>query len=887
MASRKFVYFFGPGKAQGNAGMKNLLGGKGANLAEMCNLGLPVPPGFTISTEACVFYFKNKNKWAPGLKGEVTKNLAQLEKSMGSKFGSGERPLLLSVRSGARASMPGMMDTVLNLGLNDATLKSLIKLTGNERFAYDSYRRFIQMFSNVVLNVSSSNFEKELSALKKRKNAKLDTDLTASDLRDLCEIYKKIIKSKTGKEFPQNPASQLEMAINAVFNSWNTQRANDYRELYGIPDTWGTAVNVQSMVFGNIGEDSGTGVAFTRNPSTGENRFFGEFLANAQGEDVVAGIRTPLSIDKMKKVFPEAAKELLSLSKKLENHYRDMLDLEFTIQNKKLYMLQARIGKRTAAAAVRIAVELVKEKRISKKEAVLRLEPVQIEQLLHKMLDPKMKLPVIAKGLPASPGAAVGRVVFSSAAARRLADQGEPPILVRYETSPEDLSGMAVSKGILTVHGGMTSHAAVVARGMGKCCISGVGEIKIAEESETFTVGTTAVHRGDWLTLDGSTGRVILGKADVISPTLSGDFNTLMSWADTFRRLEVRANADTPDDAKLARGFGAKGIGLCRTEHMFFAKDRILAVREMIIADSETERAKALKKLLPIQKKDFIGILHAMKGLPVTVRLLDPPLHEFLPKTRHAIEGVAHDMKIHVADVEKRITRLSEANPMLGHRGCRLGITYMDIYRMQVQAIYEATAELLKRGIKAKPEVMIPLVGTEKEIELCKQMVIDTANEVQKAKKIKFPVIVGTMIELPRAAIVADKIAKHAEFFSFGTNDLTQTTLGLSRDDAGSFLPEYVEKKILPHDPFISIDEEGVGELMKIGLTRGRKTRPKLKVGICGEHGGDPQSVTFCNSLGIDYVSCSPYRIPIARLAAAQAAILVKEKSGKRLSGTA
>jgi pyruvate,orthophosphate dikinase len=870
----KHIYYFGTGRAEGNAKMKNLLGGKGANLAEMCNLGLPVPGGFTITTEACVYYFRHNNKWAPGLKQELAKNLKKLEREMGANFGNGSKPLLLSVRSGARASMPGMMDTVLDLGLNDKTLESVKNLTGNERFAYDSFRRFIQMFSSVVLGIDSSIFEYELAKLKKKKRAKLDTDLKTDDLRDLCNTFKGIVKKKTGKPFPQAPHKQLDMAIDAVFNSWNTQRAKDYRELYNIPEDWGTAVNVQAMVFGNAGENSGTGVAFTRNPSTGENRFFGEFLVNAQGEDVVAGIRTPLSVGEMEKYFPRAAKKLLRIARKLEKHYRDMLDLEFTIQDKELYMLQARIGKRTAASAVKIAVDLVKEKWISKKEAVLRVKPDQLEQLLHKTIDPKAVVKVIAKGLPASPGAAVGRVVFSSAAAIKMEHNGEPAILIRYETSPEDFAGMAKAKGILTVHGGMTSHAAVVARGMGKCCISGAGDIKIDERNQLCTIGKTALHRGDWLTLDGSTGRVILGKADVISPTLSGDFGKLMKMADSFRKLEVRANADTPEDAKIARNFGASGIGLCRTEHMFFAKERILAVRHMIIAGTLAERRKALKKLLPMQRKDFVGILKAMEGLPVTIRLLDPPLHEFLPKTRHAMEGVAHDMKMHVADVEKRVASLAEANPMLGHRGCRLGITFMDIYRMQAQAVFEAAGSLIKKGVKAKPEVMIPLVGTPKELEICRKLVIETAKEVEKRSGVKVPVIVGTMIELPRAALVADKIAQYADFFSYGTNDLTQTALGLSRDDSGSFLPEYVAKGIFPVDPFVSIDEEGVGALMRIGLEKGRKTKPKLKIGICGEHGGDPKSVAFCNDLGLDYVSCSPYRIPIARLAAAQAAAI-------------
>jgi len=879
MAQKKHIYFFQSGKAEGSAKMKNLLGGKGANLAEMCNLGIPVPAGFTISTEACVYYLNKNRKWPAGLKKEIGKNLSRLEKVMNARLGDSKEPLLLSIRSGSRASMPGMMDTVLNLGLNNTTLKALVNLTGNERFAYDAYRRFIQMFSNVVTGLGGALFETELKAMKKRKKAALDTDLDADALKELCENYKKIYKEKTGSPFPQNIGKQMEMAINAVFDSWNNQRAIDYRKLYNIPADWGTAVNVQSMVFGNFGEDSGTGVAFTRDPSTGENRFFGEFLVNAQGEDVVAGIRTPLSVDGMEAVFPQATRDLRKIAKKLENHYRDMLDLEFTVQKKKLYMLQTRIGKRTAAAAIKIAVDLVKSKKITKKEAVLRIEPMQLDQLLHKTIDPKSKLNVIAGGLPASPGAAVGKVVFTSEEARRMAAKGEPTILVRYETSPEDLSGMAASNGILTVHGGMTSHAAVVARGMGKCCISGAGEIIIDEKNKTFIVGQTAISRYAWITLDGSTGRVILGKADLVQPELSEDYATLMKWADAVRKLQVMANADTPKDAALARKFGAKGIGLCRTEHMFFAKERILAVREMILAENKSGRAKALKKLLPMQREDFKGILKAMAGLPVTIRLLDPPLHEFLPHTETAVEKVAHEMHTLVGKVKERVETLSEANPMLGHRGCRLGVTFTDIYEMQARAIFEATADLLKKKIDARPEVMIPLVGTPEELKICREMVEETALQVQKRRRIKFPVIIGTMIELPRAALVADKIAAYADFFSFGTNDLTQTTLGVSRDDSGRFLPTYVEKGIYPYDPFVSIDEEGVGTLMRTATEAGRSAKSGLKIGICGEHGGDPQSVTFCHKLFLNYVSCSPYRIPIARLAAAHAALNHPRKS--------
>ena len=873
MASKKYVYFFGNGKAEGNAKMKNSLGGKGANLAEMCNLRAPVPAGFTITTDACVYYFKHKNQYPLGLKSQIEKNLKRLEKSMSLKFGSRQKPLLLSVRSGAKASMPGMMDTVLNLGLSDATIPAIIKLTDNPQFAYDSYRRFIQMFGNVVLGINSDLFSQILEKKKMTEHAELDADLNGAALKGLCEEYLRAVKEKTGKPFPQEPSAQLTMAINAVFDSWNTERAKDYRRLYKIPADWGTAVNVQSMVFGNMGKNSGTGVAFTRDPSTGENRFYGEFLVNAQGEDVVAGIRTPLSVDGMEKVFPKAAKELRSIAKKLEKHYADMMDLEFTVQDKKLYMLQARVGKRTAASAIKIAVDMYKERKITKKEAINRLYPSQLDQLLHKTLDPKAKPNVITRGLPASPGAAVGRVVFTSASARKMAEKGQPPILVRFETSPEDLSGMSVSEGILTVHGGMTSHAAVVARGMGKCCISAASDIKIDTEGRLFIAGKTAVHEGDWLTLGGTSGRVMLGKMKLVTPTLSSDFFKFMKWADEFRTLGVRANADTPADAELARKFGAEGIGLCRTEHMFFAKDRILAVREMIIANTKQARSKALKKLLPMQRGDFKGILKAMAGYPVTIRLLDPPLHEFLPKTKHEIAGVAHDLGFHFADVSARIAALAESNPMLGHRGCRLGITSMEIYEMQVRAIFEATAELRKKGIDARPEVMIPLIGTADELSICKAMVETVAAEVLKAKKVKFPLTCGTMIELPRAVLIADKLASDADFFSFGTNDLTQTTFGLSRDDAGSFLPHYLEKGILKYDPFVSIDEEGVGALMEMGVTRGRKVKPELKIGICGEHGGDPQSVDLCHRLGLNYVSCSPYRIPIARLAAAQAAI--------------
>lgn len=895
---KKYVYFFGPGGAEGMAGMKALLGGKGANIAEMTNLNIPVPPGFTISTEACNEYFKNNKKYPDGLWEEVEKNITRLEDVMGIKFGSNSHPLLVSVRSGGRASMPGMMDTVLNLGLNENTIRGLIEKTGNERFVYDAYRRFITMFSSVVLGIKKkkrktengqeieiNQFEEIMDKIKDKYNASLDTDLNVNALKELVEKYKLIIKKEAEKDFPEDPKEQLRMAINAVFESWNNQRAITYRKLYDIPDNWGTAVNVQAMVFGNMGDTSGTGVAFTRDPASGEKIFFGEFLLNAQGEDVVAGIRNPFPIEELKNKMPEVYKSLVDIYQKLETHYRDMQDIEFTIQDKKLYMLQTRTGKRTAAAAVRIAVEMVKEGLIDKKTALLRVEPEQLDQLLHPTVDPKAKAEVIAKGLPASPGAGVGKVVFTTEAAQEMASKGEKVILVRQETSPEDIAGMNASQGILTVTGGMTSHAAVVARGMGKCCVAGCKEIIIEEVKRQFKVNNTIIKEGDWITLDGSTGMVMKDKVKLIQPKLSGNFAELMQWADEVRRLKVRTNADTPHDAQVARDFGAEGIGLCRTEHMFFEAKRIDAVREMILSDTEEERRRALSKILPMQKSDFKEIFKVMEGYPVTIRLLDPPLHEFLPHTDEDIEALAKEMNVPVNRLKEKANSLKEFNPMLGHRGCRLGITYPEIYEMQVQSIFEAACEFAKKGKSIEPEVMIPLIGDVNELKYTKERLIKVANDVMEKMGVRVKYMFGTMIELPRAAITADKIAAEAEFFSFGTNDLTQTTFGLSRDDAGNFLPFYLEKKIFPKDPFVVIDQDGVGELIKMGVEKGRAVRTNLKVGICGEHGGEPSSVAFCHKIGLDYVSCSPFRVPIARLAAAHA--VLKEGMADTISTTA
>lgn len=894
----KYVYFFGAGKADGKAEMKNLLGGKGANLAEMTNLGIPVPAGFTITTEVCTMYYQNNKEWPAGLEDEVKANLKKVEDVMGAKFGDADNPLLVSVRSGARVSMPGMMDTILNLGLNDTTVQGLIKRSGNERFAYDSYRRFIQMYSNVVLGFGHENFEELIEERKHKKGVKLDTELTAEDWKELVVEYKKLVKGKLGKDFPTDPWEQLKGAINAVFSSWMNPRAITYRRLNKIPEDWGTAVNVQAMVFGNLGDTSATGVAFTRNPSTGENKFYGEFLINAQGEDVVAGIRTPQEIrleaskewaqsngiseeerkakyPSLEEYMPEVYRQLLEIRERLEKHYKDMQDIEFTIQDRKLYMLQTRNGKRTGPAAVRIAVEMVREGLIDEKTAVLRVEPEQLDQLLHPMIDPKIKVNKIAKGLPASPGAAVGQVVFTAEDAEKWAASGKKVILVRTETSPEDIGGMHAAEGILTSRGGMTSHAAVVARGMGKCCVAGCGDAVVNGKEKTVNINGHLLKEGDWITLNGSTGDVILGEVPLIQPEISGNFGTLMSWADKYRYLKVRTNADTPHDAKVARDFGAEGIGLCRTEHMFFGpeKERIKAVREMILADDAESRKKALAKLLPYQKSDFIGIFEAMKDLPVTIRLLDPPLHEFLPHDAKSQEEIAAELGVSAGVIADKVHALAEFNPMLGFRGCRLGVVYPEIFEMQVQAIFEAACELAKKGQKVVPEVMIPLVGTTGEMKMIKDYSIKVAEEVMAKYGVKLEYMIGTMIEVPRAALIADKIAEDAEFFSFGTNDLTQMTFGYSRDDAGRFLPVYVEKKILPYDVFQSLDQEGVGQLIQTGITKGRSTRPNLKVGICGEHGGDPGSVVFCHNAGMDYVSCSPFRVPIARLAAAQAQI--------------
>ncbi len=882
---KKYVYFFGNGKAEGRGDMKDLLGGKGAGLAEMTNLGIPVPAGFTVTTEACNEYFKNGKRYPKGMWEQVLENMKKVEKAMGMKFGDPENPLLVSVRSGAKFSMPGMMDTVLNLGLNEETLRGLIKKTNNERFAYDAYRRFIAMFGSIVMGIDRQKFENILEEAKRQKGVHLDTDLDAEDLKGVVERFKELYKKETGSDFPQDPYEQLRLAINAVFGSWFGERAVKYRRLHGIPDDLGTACNIVAMVFGNMGENSGTGVGFTRDPSTGEKRFFAECLINAQGEDVVAGIRTPLHIDELKTRMPKAYRELERIYKRLERHYRDMLDIEFTIQEGKLYMLQTRVGKRTARAALKIAVDMVKEKLIDKATAIMRIDPAQIDQLLHPMIDPKAEVKVVAKGLPASPGAAVGRVVFTASQAEEWAKKGEKVVLVRTETSPEDIGGMAAAQGILTARGGMTSHAAVVGRGMGKVCVVGCGAININEEERYFTINNEIIVReGDYITLNGTTGEVILGEAPLVMPELTGDFDTIMKWADEFRKIGVRANADTPRDAKVARDFGAEGIGLCRTEHMFFEPDRIKAVREMILAEDREARQRALEKILPMQKNDFKEIFRVMNGLPVTIRLLDPPLHEFLPHTDEELEELAREMNVPVERLKAKNKALQEFNPMLGHRGCRLGITFPEIYEIQVRAIMEAACELTKEGVKVIPEIMIPLIAHVNELKLMRELVERVAEEVQTRYNTKVKYTVGTMIELPRAAITSDEIARYADFYSFGTNDLTQTTYGLSRDDSGKFLPYYIDQKIIEEDPFISLDQKGVGELMEIALKKGRSVKRDLKLGICGEHGGDPASVEFCHRIGLDYVSCSPYRVPIARLAGAQAAIKEKSKKAKDLT---
>ncbi len=862
---------------------KNILGGKGANLSEMGRIGLPVPPGFTISTEVCDLFYKNKKKLKPKIINEISRELKNVEKDSGKKFGDLKNPLLLSVRSGARVSMPGMMDTILNLGLNDKTVIALAKKTSNMRFAKDSYRRFIQMYANVVMGVESYNFEELIENYKLTKGVLLDTDLDEDDWDGLIKDFKNIVKEKAKKDFPQNINEQLFGAISAVFLSWESKRAKVYRKLNHIPSEWGTAVNVQSMVFGNMGDDCATGVVFTRNPSNGINEIYGEYLINAQGEDVVAGTRTPQHITKkarkdaketllsMEESMPKVYENLKNILIKLEKHYKDMQDVEFTVENNKLWMLQTRSGKRTAKSSVKIAIDMEREKLITKKEAVLRVQPNSLDTLLHPTLDETANIEVIAKGLPASPGAASGKVVFTSDEAERLNGMMQNTILVRVETSPEDINGMHAAKGILTARGGMTSHAAVVARGMGRPCVSGSSEIEIDYQNKVFKTKNNEIKEGDLITIDGSTGRIIKGEVKTVKPEISGDFSKLMSWADKFRKLKIRTNSETPIDSKIAREFGAEGIGLCRTEHMFFDEERILSVREMILSKSKEDRANALKKLLPFQKKDFIDIFKIMNGLPVTVRLLDPPLHEFLPKNQKEISDVANALNIKSSELEGRIAELHEQNPMLGHRGCRLGISFPEIYEMQCTAIFHALVECKKLKIKSIiPEIMIPLVSTEAEIKIMKDLVIRVAKEVENKTKIKLNFLVGTMIELPRAAIKADDISRHAEFFSFGTNDLTQTTFGISRDDSGKFLNDYIDNKIFDVDPFVSIDD-GVGDLIEMATKKGRKINKKIKLGICGEHGGDPKSINFCARAGLDYVSCSPYRVPVARLAAAQA----------------
>jgi len=933
--NEKFVYYFGDGAAEGNGGMKDVLGGKGAGLAEMTNAGVPVPPGFTITTAMCRHYHANGRKMTPEFLAQQDQMLARLEGSLGKTLGDANDPLLVSVRSGAKFSMPGMMDTILNLGLNDQAVLGLAKKTGNERFAWDCYRRFIQMFASVVMDFEKKEFEHIIEALKVKRKVKLDTQLTPADLQELTLEFKRFIRKRAGRDFPQDAREQLAMARDAVFRSWNTDRAVYYRRQNGIPDDIGTAVNVQAMVFGNMGDTSGTGVGFTRNPSTGENHFYGEYLTNAQGEDVVAGVRTPQPIDHLEQEMPEVFQQLHGITKRLEKHYRDIQDFEFTIQEGKLFLLQTRNGKRTAQAAVRIAVDMVKEKLITEQEAILRVEPASLDQLLHPRLDPKAKLNVIAKGLAASPGAAVGIAVFDADTAAEMGHAKKKVILVRKETTPDDIHGMDAAQGILTATGGMTSHAAVVARGMGKPCVSGVSAIHVNEKARTMSVDKTVVKEGDWITIDGSTGRVILGAVPTIDAEVSGEFQEFMLIADKYRLLKVRSNADIPRDAIKAREFGAEGIGLCRTEHMFFAEDRLGFVVQMIMAApavkalSEKLAAKekalegsmggdkalkaeiaalkkelaapmkaykgALAKLLPFQRKDFYGLFKAMKGYPVTIRTLDPPLHEFLPKREDLMVDIAifprataaqkkemvkkyrfksvTELKKGMPELLRRVEDLHEFNPMMGHRGCRLGITYPEVTEMQARAIFEAACQIVKEGGTVVPEIMIPLIGTVEELKDQGAIVRRVAEETQKAKGVKLEYLVGTMIEIPRAAITAARVAEVAEFFSFGTNDLTQMTYGYSRDDAGKFLPEYVNRKILPGDPFVSVDQEGVGMLMDWAVTNGRKTRAKLKVGICGEHGGDPASVEFCHRINLDYVSCSPFRVPLARLAAAQAAV--------------
>ncbi|ATH09003.1 pyruvate, phosphate dikinase [Halobacteriovorax marinus] len=881
----KWVYGFSSEKTEGNKTMKDLLGGKGANLAEMSSIGLSVPPGFTVTTAACLDFVENSNTINQQIKDEVLLALQEVEKNSGKKFGDIKNPLLFSVRSGARVSMPGMMDTVLNLGLNDDSVIGLAELTKNPRFAWDSYRRFIQMYANVVMGFNVAILESTLEDLKEAREVELDTQLTAEDLQELVEVYKRIIFEETGVSFPTDPMEQLWRAISAVFSSWNNPRAIKYREINDIDHSWGTAVNVQSMVFGNMGDDCATGVCFTRDPSTGEKKFFGEFLINAQGEDVVAGIRTPQPINDLSKnesnkglqtlqeAMPKVYDELVEVYTRLEKHYKDMQDIEFTIENDKLFILQTRNGKRTAAAAVKIAVDLVNEKILSKEEAILKINPEDINQLLHPRLDPSATKNVLAQGLPASPGAGSGVITFTSEKATALNESGVKVLLVRQETSPEDIAGMVASEGILTARGGMTSHAAVVARGMGKPCVAGCSEIQINYATLTLKVNGREFKEGDHLTIDGATGEVIEGKVPTIAAEISEDFANFMSWADEFRKLEIRTNADNPEDSETARNFGAQGIGLCRTEHMFFEAERILAVREMIYAKELKEREKALAKLLPFQREDFIGIFTAMDGKPVNIRLLDPPLHEFLPHTKEDREALAEYLEIEVQLIDERCEQLHEFNPMLGHRGCRLGVTFPEIYKMQTRAIIEAALECKKRGVEVLPEIMIPLISLKGELVLLKEECIKEIETIFKETGEEVKYKLGTMIELPRAAITAGSIAPEADFFSFGTNDLTQTTFGLSRDDSGKFLPEYINGGLVPVDPFVSLDQEGVGFLVNHACVEGRKSNPKIHMGICGEHGGEPRSIQFCHDIGLDYVSCSPYRVPIARLAAAQAAL--------------
>jgi pyruvate,orthophosphate dikinase len=912
--SQKYVYTFASGQAEGNTKMKDLLGGKGANLAEMTNAGLPVPPGFTITTEACNAYYASGEQFPEGMWDQALVALAKVEEVTGKKFGGSDNPLLVSVRSGAKFSMPGMMDTVLNLGLNEASRKALAAMTGNERFAWDAYRRFIQLFGKIVLGLDSEKFEHIFESYKKQLGVHEDTAVDADTLAKVVVDYKKLVKKETGSEFPADPQQQLKQAIRAVFASWNGRRAKDYRRINKIDDNLGTAVNVQTMVFGNLGEDCGTGVAFTRDVATGEKVLYGEYLQNAQGEDVVAGIRTPKKIAQLQQEMPEMYNQFAELAKRLENHYKDVQDLEFTIERGKLYMLQTRNAKRTGAAAVQIAVDMVEENLIDKKTAVLRVEPAQLDQLLHPMIDPKAQLEVLTTGLPASPGAATGKAVFDPDEAEELAKTGEKVILVRTETSPEDFHGMVAAQAVLTARGGMTSHAAVVARGMGKSCVAGAGEVSVDYANQQFTVGSRVIKKGEYITLDGSTGRVIVGQAPLIKPEISGSFGKLMEWVNEFRNLGVRANADTPHDSQVARGFGAEGIGLCRTEHMFFEGDRIDSVRQMILssadfkslesqlASAEADLAKAsgeklkeakkrvrelqkkiakpaelykgaLAALLELQREDFVGIFRAMNGFPVTIRTLDPPLHEFVPHDDATLKELAKKIGMPVKEAKAKVAALHEFNPMLGHRGCRLGIVYPEITEMQARAIFEAAVKVKREGVVVKPEIMIPLVGNVNELKLQAELVRKVATDVQVKEGETVEYLIGTMIELPRAALTANKIAEEAEFFSFGTNDLTQTAMGLSRDDSGKFLPFYVENKIMRDDPFQVLDQEGVGQLLEIGVQKGRATRPNLKVGICGEHGGDPESVMFCHRTGLNYVSCSPYRVPIALLAAAHAAL--------------